>query len=155
MTPKPPRTSPQTTSPTNLVFTRESAAVFASDWIEAWNSRDLDRIISHYADDVVLVSPFVRRLMGGVDEKVCGVAALRAYFARGLNAYPDLRFVLRRTYCGVRSLVLEYKSVSNLLTAELMEFNDSGLVCRVHAHYTAAPSAGAFPRKLRFEDGPL
>ncbi len=135
---KPARTSPQTTSSTNRVLTHESAAVFASEWIEAWNTRDLDRIISHYADDVVLVSPFVRRLMGGIDDRVRGVAALRAYFARGLNAYPDLRFVLRRTYCGVQSLVLEYQSVSNLLTAELMEFNDSGLVYRVGAHYVAA-----------------
>ena len=138
MSHKPARTSPQTTSSTNRVLTPDSAAGFASDWIEAWNTRDLDRILNHYADDVVLTSPFVRRLIGGKSDTVCGIAALRAYFARGLNTCPDLRFVLRRTYCGIQSLVLEYQSVSNLLTVELMEFNRFGLVCRVCAHYAPA-----------------
>ena len=30
---------------------------FAREWIEAWNSHDLDAILSHYATDVVLTSP--------------------------------------------------------------------------------------------------
>src|SRR5262245_56941029 len=123
---------------TSPVFTPESAADFASEWIEAWNTRDLDIILSHYSWDVELTSPFVRRLLDGNRDRVHGLAALRTYFALGLAAYPDLRFILRRTYCGVQSLVVEYESVSNLLTAEVMEFNEVGLVCRVRAHYIAA-----------------
>jgi hypothetical protein len=128
----------------NPLFTPASAAVFASAWIEAWNTRDLDLILSHYAWDVELSSPFVRRLLDCHRDTVHGLAALRTYFARGLDAYPDLRFTLRRTYCGVQSLVLEYESVSNLVTAEAMEFNEVGLVCRVRAHYAPAhASAGS------------
>lgn len=122
----------------NPPFTAESAAVFAADWIQAWNARDLDLILSHYSWDIELVSPLVGRLLESKRDRVHGLAALRTYFATGLNAYPDLRFTLRRTYCGVQSLVLEYESVSNLLTAEVMEFNEVGLVCRVHAHYSPA-----------------
>src|SRR5262245_9505053 len=119
----------------NLILTPESAATYASSWIEAWNTRDLDRILGHYAHDVEFVSPFVGRLLDGKCDRVCGRAALRTYFARALNVYPDLRFALQRAYCGVQSPVLEYQSVSSFLAAEVMEFNDVGLVCRVHAHY--------------------
>src|SRR5262245_24530309 len=119
-------------------FNPQSAAVFASDWIEAWNTRDLYLILSHYSWDVELISPMVRRLLDGQRDRVHGLAALRTYFARGLDAYPDLRFTLRRTYCGLHSLVLEYESVSNLVAAESMEFNEVGLVCRVRAHYAPA-----------------
>jgi len=121
----------------NPILTPESAAVFASSWLAAWNARDLDRILNHYADDIEFISPFVRRLLNCKRDGVYGIVALRAYFARALNAYPDLQFVLRRAYCGVQSVVLEYESVSGLLAGEVMEFNDVGLMCRVRAHYAA------------------
>src|SRR5262249_11770369 len=41
----------QKTSPFGEVITD----AFASEWIDAWNARDLDRIVSHYRQDLVLV----------------------------------------------------------------------------------------------------
>ena len=41
----------------NYLMTEDEARSFAADWIEAWNSHDLDRIMTHYAEDLVLVSP--------------------------------------------------------------------------------------------------
>lgn len=73
---------------------------------------------------------------GGNASLVRGKAALRDYFTRGLKKFPALRFELVRTYSGVRSCVLEYRSVNGLLTAELMEFDEGGEVRRVLAHYT-------------------
>jgi len=35
------------------------ARAVAQDWIAAWNVRDLERILSHYTDDVVFASPTV------------------------------------------------------------------------------------------------
>src|SRR4051795_13049832 len=31
---------------------------FADEWIAAWNARDLDRVLSHYAADAVVTTPF-------------------------------------------------------------------------------------------------
>jgi ketosteroid isomerase-like protein len=67
------------------------AAEFAQDWIDAWNSHDLERILTHYDDQVLLVSPIALKLLNG-DGTVRGKAALREYFLRGLEAFPDLRF---------------------------------------------------------------
>ena len=42
------------------MITENQAIAFAEHWVQAWNSHDLDAIVSHYEDDVVLVSPNAR-----------------------------------------------------------------------------------------------
>ncbi len=47
---------------------------FAQEWIDAWNSHDLDRILSHYADDFQMISPFIMQLMNeptGMIQREC------------------------------------------------------------------------------------
>ena len=41
------------------MFTGSEADALAEHWIAAWNNHDLERILSHYAEDVVFSSPFV------------------------------------------------------------------------------------------------
>ncbi len=124
----------------NAFFTEQFAGDFAAEWIAAWNGRDLERIMKHYAREIEFTSPFVGRLLNSNANTLRGIAVLRVYFGRALNAYPDLRFVSHRVYSGAHSLVLEYQGVSKLLAAEMMEFNDAGFVIRVNAHYTAGES---------------
>ena len=114
----------------------------AQEWLTAWNAHDLERILAHYADDVELSSPFVAKLTGRTEGVLRGKAALRDYFARGLQAYPALRFEFIRLYPGVRSCVLEYRSVNGLHAAELMEFDEQGKVRRVLAHYADDAQGG-------------
>jgi hypothetical protein len=122
------------------VVTEKFASDFAAEWIAAWNARDLERMLKHYARDVEFTSPFVGKILHHGEHTLRGTAMLRVYFSRALNAYPDLFFIPRRVYCGAQSVVIEHQSVSNLIGAEMMEFNDAGLVCRVHAHYATADS---------------
>jgi len=122
----------------NPILTPRFSAAFAAGWIEAWNARDLERILKHYGRDIEFTSPFVSRMLNGNSNTVRGIALLRVYFTRALNAYPDLQFILQRVYSGSQSLVIEYRSISDQLAAEAMEFNDSGLVVRVNAHYAPA-----------------
>jgi predicted ester cyclase len=68
---------------------------------------------------------------------VAGKANLRAYFERGLEAYPDLRFHLEDVLWGVNSVVLYYKNQKGTRTAEFMELSAIGKVARVVAHYGA------------------
>lgn len=35
------------------------AQEFAAEWIAAWNSHDLERILSHYAEDFEMASPLI------------------------------------------------------------------------------------------------
>lgn len=52
----------------------EFALSFAEEWVAAWNSHDLDRILTHYADDVVFSSPHIVRRLGKSSGEVCGQA---------------------------------------------------------------------------------
>ncbi|HZC44077.1 MAG TPA: nuclear transport factor 2 family protein [Acidobacteriaceae bacterium] len=114
------------------------ARAFAQEWIEAWNSRDLDRILAHYSDDVVLLSPVALKLLNNGTGMVEGKAALRDYFLRGLNAYPDLRFVLTDVLWGVETIVAYYgNNVRDGKTAEVMQFGSSGKIIRVFANYNS------------------
>ncbi|HXF11315.1 MAG TPA: nuclear transport factor 2 family protein, partial [Desulfuromonadaceae bacterium] len=107
----------------------------AHAWIAAWNSRDLERILVHYAEEVELISPFVVQLTGRTDGTVRGKTELRDYFGRGLAAYPALHFEFVRVYSGTNHCILEYRSVDDLRVAEMMEFDESGKVRRTVAHY--------------------
>jgi hypothetical protein len=115
----------------------ESATRFATAWISAWNSHDLDEIMSHYTDDVTLTSPTAAALLGDPRGEVRGIAALRAYFRKGLDVYPNLRFDLFDVMWGVSSVVLCYVNQKGTKSAEFMELNSAGRVTRVVANYSA------------------
>jgi hypothetical protein len=117
------------------MMTEESANHFARHWVEAWNSHDLERIMSHYADNVELVSPVAKLLLDEPTGAVRGKAALRSYFQKALQAYPDLRFDLRDVMWGMKSVVLLYANQKGTLTGEFMQFDADGKVDKVVANY--------------------
>ena len=117
--------------------TESEAKQFASRWISAWNSHDLEAILSHYDDDVVLTSPVAAKLLNDPSGTVSGKTALREYFRRGLEAFPNLQLELQDVMFGLSSLVLCYKNQRGTKTAEFMEFAEDGKVIRVVANYSA------------------
>ncbi len=117
------------------MISQEQAAAFGREWIDAWNRHDLDAILAHYDDSIVFRSPFVAKLAGEPSGALRGKARLRSYFAEALKKYPDLRFTDVRAYAGVSSVTLAYRSVANLLAAEVMTLNEAGRVIGVDAHY--------------------
>jgi ketosteroid isomerase-like protein len=122
----------------NVVFTLQSsfAHQFAEEWAAAWNSHDLSRILSHYDDEVVLISPVALKLLNNGDGVVQGKAALRDYFERGLQAFPDLRFDLMDVFAGVETIVVCYaNNVRGGKAAEVMQLNAAGRIRRVWANY--------------------
>lgn len=120
---------------TLIPIQQDFAHRFASEWIECWNAHDLERILSHYDHEVVLISPVALKLLGG-DGLVRGKGALRDYFARGLNAYPELRFELIEALFGIETIVLLYRNnVWGNRTAEVLRLNSAGKVTHVWANY--------------------
>ena len=124
-------------------MTEAQAQEFALEWIEAWNSHDLERILSHYTEEVEVTSPLVETVLGPGRMTVRGKAELRRYWGPALERYPDLRFTLYRAYAGAGSVVLHYRSIQGLVGAECMEFDQSGKVRRVLAHYAMGPDPAA------------
>jgi predicted ester cyclase len=117
--------------------TRDEAWNLANHWVAAWNAHDLDSIMTHYEDAVELTSPVAAQLLGAPGGKVAGKEKLRAYFQRGLDAYPDLHFHLEDVLWGANSIVLYYTNQKGTRTGEFMELSANGKVARVVAHYSA------------------
>ncbi len=108
---------------------------FAAEWVAAWNAHDLERILSHYADDFEMTSPVIIQLAGEPSGTLKGKAAVGAYWARALQLIPDLKFELLSVLVGVHSLTLYYKGARDRLAAEVFHFGPDGLVLRAYAHY--------------------
>lgn len=107
----------------------------AQEWVAAWNRRDLDAILDHYTDDVQLTSPMVVQVLGDPRGTVIGKDNLRAYFARGLAAFPDLHFELLQVFSGVSSITAYYRGVKGMPVAEVLFMNDRGKINRAVVHY--------------------
>jgi len=117
------------------MISKEKAQELSLDWIDSWNSHDIDRILSHYSNEIVFTSPFVVKLLGDNSGTIQGKAGLKSYFMKGLEAYPDLKFELYQTLIGVNSITLYYKTVNEMLAVEVMEIDLDGKIARVIAHY--------------------
>lgn len=118
-----------------MPLTISDARAIADEWIAAWNAHDLDRILAHYADEVVMTTPMAVRFTGDPSGTLRGKAALRAYWTSALQKFTDLRFTLHDVLVGVDSLTLYYTSVLDLKAAEVLTLNDALKVIRAAAHY--------------------
>jgi len=116
--------------------TRDDAWSLANHWVAAWNARDLDLIMTHYEDAIELTSPSAAHLLGTSDGKVVGKTNLRAYFQRGIEAYPELHFRLEDVLWGVSSVLLYYTNQKGTRAGEFMELSATGKAVRVVANYS-------------------
>ncbi len=112
------------------------AQQFAKVWIEAWNSHDLDVILSHYSEDIEITTPMIKMALGESDGSLKGKDAVADYWRRVLDKMPDLHFELYDVTEGVNSVALYYKSVMDKKAVEVMFFNEEGKVNKMFAHYT-------------------
>lgn len=110
-----------------------AATAFAKEWIEAWSAHDLDRILSHYASDIVLLSPIAQRRVG--NGRVEGIHALRDYWSAALASQPELKFELIETMAGYSSLTVVYSNHRGMKAAETFEFGSDNKVIRSIACY--------------------
>ena len=106
---------------------------FADDWVDSWNSHDLDRILAHYGSEIVFLSPIALQTVG--NGRVAGIAALRNYRSKGLAARPDLKFELLEVLAGHQCLTIRYRNHRGQSAAETFEFGSNGKVVRSFACY--------------------
>ena len=110
-----------------------TARAFALDWIESWNAHDIDRIITHYAPEIVLLSPVAQKRVG--NGRVVGHDALRAYWGPALAQCSTLHFELIDVLIGHHCLTIHYSNHRGQTAAETFEFRADGKVVRSYACY--------------------
>jgi len=113
----------------------KQAQQFAREWVDAWNSHDLDRIMSHYDDDFQMTSPFIVTLMNEPTGTLKGKEKVWAYWAQALERIPDLHFDLIEVLASVDSITIYYHAVLGKRAVEVLFFDDNCKVRRAVAHY--------------------
>jgi len=116
------------------MITQKFADEFAKDWLESWNSHDLERVLSHYHNDFVMSSPKIEKIANEPSGVLCGKAAIAEYWKSALILIPDLHFQLISTFIGSDSVILYYRGATGLVT-EVFFFNSEGLVVSAAANY--------------------
>ncbi|HVA43466.1 MAG TPA: nuclear transport factor 2 family protein [Acidimicrobiales bacterium] len=100
----------------------EFALKFSEEWQVAWNSHDLDRLLVHYAEDVVFQSPYIVHRFNDPIGEVRGKEALRSYWSSGLSQQPDLKFTVDAVFLSVDTLVIDYRNQHGHRVSEVLRF---------------------------------
>lgn len=106
----------------------DGARAFARRWAAAWNDRDLDRILEHYAEDVVFHSPRIRLVLEVDVDAVRGREALRHYWRRALDEARDLYFEIDEVFVGADAVTLLYTNHRAQRVAETLVFDAAGKI---------------------------
>jgi ketosteroid isomerase-like protein len=117
----------------------EFAQRFAAEWIAAWNAHDVERVLAHYREDFELRSPVIISTVGEPSGRLCGKAAIRAYWQLALSRIPSLHFELVDVLVGAGCLTLYYRGHRGA-AAETFLFDEAGLVQASTACYSALAS---------------
>ncbi|NKE60875.1 nuclear transport factor 2 family protein [Lentzea sp. PSKA42] len=99
---------------------------FARKWAHWWNTRDLEGLLEHYSDDVLVRSPAAARLLG--DGILRGKQAVREFWEAGLKAVPDVRFEVLDVFTGVDTVILSHRNQNGLRGAEVFTFRAGQVV---------------------------
>jgi len=119
------------------MITAEFAKQYSNEWIDAWNSHDLERILSHYTDNFTIESPMALRLFPESNGVIAGKNNVRNYWKLGLEKIPDLKFEIIDVLTGVNTLTIYYtNTATNRKTVEVMCFDRNKKVNKVIANYS-------------------
>ena len=121
-------------------MTHGEAETFAREWIAAWNAKDVEGVLSHFAEDVRFTSPKAVQRVGTAT--VTGKDALAAYWNAAAATITSLRFTLDRVLLDAerRELVIVYDAEINgqrNRACEFLRFNDDGQAVEGEAMYGA------------------
>jgi len=110
-------------------------AALGRQWIDAWNSHDLERILALYADEAEMTSDKIALLGFDPSGTVRGKEALRAYWRKGLDLLPGLHFTLIDVYVSPDSLVVFYENERGAKICEYLRLDADGRIRQGSANH--------------------
>ena len=121
-------------------MTYDAMMRFAEDWIDAWNRRDVDAVLAHYAEDAQFLSPIARAVVGR--PVLRDKQELAGYWRGALARIASLQFRLDHAAWDERrrELVVVYEADLNgerKRACEIMRFDAAGRQVAGEALYGA------------------
>ena len=109
-------------------MTAADAQRFARTWLAAWNAHDIESVLAHFSEDVIFTSPVAARIVEGSDGEIRGKDALRDYWNRGIEQYPNLHFELVGVYLGIDTIAINYRNQNGALVNEILRLEGTYVV---------------------------
>jgi ketosteroid isomerase-like protein len=119
------------------MLTMEKTADYVKRWVAAFESKDLDRVVAFYTNDVIFHSPLVARLSHDPSGTVHGKEALRAYVKKGFEVFDHIEFTVLDVLRGVDSIAIHYKGITGTHVVEVLFFDTDGMVRESYVHYAS------------------
>jgi ketosteroid isomerase-like protein len=110
---------------------KEKLEQAARNWIESWNKRDFNAIMSHYAEEVKFSSAAAARRWKDSAGVLIGKAAVEKHFRKGIEEIPGLRFDFHSILYSPDSILLLYSRENGRLAADSVRFNEDMKVIQV------------------------
>ena len=123
-----------------MQMTYDGMMRFAEDWVAAWNRRDVDAVLAHFAEDAQFTSPIAHKLVGR--SVLRDKQELAAYWHTGLTHIATIEFRLDHAAWDHqrRELVVIYEANLNgerKRACEIMRFDAAGRQIAGEAMYGA------------------
>lgn len=110
-------------------------AALGRTWVEAWNARDLERVLALYDEAAVMTSDRIPAMGFDASGTVRGKEALRAYWGKALGLLPELHFSLIDLFVSPDSVVVFYANERGQKICEYLRVNDAGLIVQGSANH--------------------
>ncbi|WP_342730765.1 nuclear transport factor 2 family protein [Bradyrhizobium sp. B117] len=112
-------------------------AALGRTWVEAWNARDLERVLTLYDEAAVMTSDRISAMGIDASGTVRGRESLRAYWGKALALLPELHFSLIDVFVSPDSMVVFYENERGKRICEYLRVNDAGLIVQGSANHLA------------------
>src|SRR3569833_1553224 len=112
-------------------------AALGRDWIAAWNSRDLERVLALYAEDAEMTSDKIQVLGFDSTGSLTGKDKLRIYWGKALALPPDLKFSLIDVFVSPNSVVVFYQNERGAKICEYLRRDAAGKIVQGSANHLA------------------
>ena len=112
-------------------------AALGREWIAAWNSRDLERVLKLYAEDAEMTSDKIQALDFDSTGTLEGKAKIRIYWTKALTLLPDLHFTLIDLFISPDSMVVFYANERGAKICEYLRLDAAGKIVQGSANHLA------------------
>ncbi len=123
-----------------MILSQHFISNHIKQWINAWNSKDIELILSLYSDNIEFSSPKIKKLFSDYDTNIIkDKDSLKKYFSIGLQKFPNLIFEPIDFVTKDNIIILEYIAYTNdqvnWNVLEKFKFDENGKVIKSSVYY--------------------
>jgi ketosteroid isomerase-like protein len=118
------------------VIAKNKLMELVRDWLSAWNSRNIERLMNHYHENVELSSPTIVKRWNIATGKITGKEALRKHFEKGFEDIYHTSFELLGVLTGINGIVLIYRTGASGMAADVITLDENGKAITINSYHS-------------------